>query len=366
MPNDPTTLAAVMIAAGAPLELREYPLPAVGPADVLVRITCATICPSDLHTWRGRRPGPTPAILGHEAVGVVEQLGAERRRDSVGQPLAIGDRVTWTLHSSCGECDYCTRHELPMKCRRLRKFGHQSCESPPHLFGAMAERCLLDAGTGVLRLPDALDDLAATPANCAAATAIAACDAGDVQLARSVLIQGCGALGVYACAYTSMLGCDTVIATDMRADRLETARRFGATQTICLGGRDDGEIAEETRRLVGPDGVDAVLGFTGSPAAFALGLERLRVGGVFVEVGSVFPGAPAPLCLRQLVAKSLTIRGVHNYKLEHLRRAVGFLAETGDRFDWPSVVGRVFPLREANQAFEAAEAGEFLRVAIRM
>ncbi|TWT98075.1 L-threonine 3-dehydrogenase [Botrimarina colliarenosi] len=363
----PTTArAAVMTAPNRPLALRDFPVPEARPGEVLARITLATICGSDLHTWRGRRHAATPIILGHEAVGVVEQIGSDGLLDRAGRPLSVGDRITWTLHSSCGVCDYCVRYGLPMKCRSVRKFGHESCERPPHLRGALAEKCLLSAGTGLLRVPDSLSDLASAPANCAAATAIAVCDAAGIESADSVLVQGAGALGVYAAGYAATAGCKRVIVTDLSPRRLELARDLGATHVVRIDGQTDAELAAQTRELAGGDGVDAVLGFSGSPAACSSGLDALRVGGVFVEAGCVFPGAVSPIDLSALVSRRLTLRGVHNYALDHLRRAVDFLTESDHRYDCGRVVGETFPLEDVNAAFAAAEKQQSLRIAVAM
>lgn len=356
--------AAVMIAPRCPLELRNYPTPKVGPHELLVRISVASLCGSDLHTWEGHRTAPTPVILGHEAVGFVEHLGEGRTHDGAGSPLAVGDRVTWTVFSHCGVCDFCTRHALPMKCRSLRKFGHESSADSPHLLGGLADRCLLDAGTAVLGLPKSLSDRAAAPANCATATAIAACDVAGVRQAKSLLIQGAGAVGIYSTAYAATEGCAQVVVADTSAKRLELALSFGATSVLLLDDRNDADPQDDARRAAPPDGFDVVMGFTGSAAALGWGLGALRVGGVFIEAGCVCPGARTAIDLSTLVSRVLTIRGVHNYRFEHLRRAVQFLAETDGRFTWDRVVGNAYPLESVNEAFQEALRRDSLRIGV--
>lgn len=356
--------AAVMTVPGAPLALREYPLPAPGEGDLLVRVTCCTLCGSDLHTWSGRRPAPPAALLGHEIVGVVAAVGAGGRVDTKGRALEVGDRVTWTLHSCCGACVNCAERGLPMKCVALRKFGHGSAAPPPHFTGGLADYCLVDVGAGVVRLPDTLTDRAAAPANCATATAVAACEAAGVGAGAAILIQGAGALGCYAAAYASWRGARRVVVADPDRVRLARAERFGATHILDVAGMSETEVAEAAAALSSGDGFDAALELAGTPTAIPAGLAALRVGGVYVECGCVFPGAEARLDVSRLVQRMLTVRGVHNYALDHLVTAIDFLDGTRDRFDWESVVTETYPLARATEALEAAASGRGLRVAV--
>ena len=99
--------AAVMTAPRKDLKFREYPIPAIEPGCILVRITCCTICGSDIHSWLGHRVSPVPIILGHEIVGTIEALGEGVTHDSDDAALKIGDRITWTIMDNCGKCYYC-------------------------------------------------------------------------------------------------------------------------------------------------------------------------------------------------------------------------------------------------------------------
>ena len=356
--------AAVMVEPGAPLVLQQFPVPRPGPGELLVRVDCCTICRSDLHTFNGRRPGPLPAILGHEIVGTVTLLGDRVEADAAGERLGPGDRVTWTLHSSCGECEYCRVFDLPMKCEALKKYGHQACDEPPHLQGGFAEYCLVDAGTSVFRLPGGLSDTVAAPANCALATVTAAWESAGVQPMRNVLILGAGALGLYASAYAAHAGCGRVIVADVSPERLELAKRFGASDCLDMSRLGEAEAVAMVQRLTGGYGVDCAFELAGAPAVYELGVGALRKGGAFVEVGCSFPGARVTLDLSLLQSRLLTIRGVHNYAARHLKRAVGFLADTADRFAYEEIVGARFGLDQINQALRVADSRAAARVAV--
>ncbi|MCB0111944.1 MAG: alcohol dehydrogenase catalytic domain-containing protein, partial [Caldilineaceae bacterium] len=104
----------IFTGAGAPMRSSKHPLPSqLNDREILVKIRLATICGSDLHTVAGERQEPTPAILGHEAVGDVVAVGRGRA------DIHVGDRITWTIADSCGECLPCTRYGLPQKCDQL-------------------------------------------------------------------------------------------------------------------------------------------------------------------------------------------------------------------------------------------------------
>jgi alcohol dehydrogenase len=113
-----TPWARVFDGPGRPLRLVLFPRPALGPGEALVRVRLCTLCGSDLHTFFGRRTEPTPAVLGHEMVGEVEELGpGEALVDLDGESLRIGDRVVWSVAISCGRCFFCA-YELRRSARR--------------------------------------------------------------------------------------------------------------------------------------------------------------------------------------------------------------------------------------------------------
>ena len=104
-----TGRAVVSLGPGVPMQIREYPVLPPGPDQVVVRVTMASVCGSDLHMWRGEMPnlGEGAIVPGHEMAGVVHALGANWRSDSLGRPLAEGDRITYSFFNPCGKCWAC-------------------------------------------------------------------------------------------------------------------------------------------------------------------------------------------------------------------------------------------------------------------
>lgn len=356
--------AAVMTAPKEDLRIIEYPLPQVTRDALLVRITCCTICGSDLHTWLGRRSSPLPIILGHEIVGKIVELGEGVERDSGDRPLKVGDRITWTIMDNCGKCYLCREKGLMMKCRHLRKYGHDSCAEPPHFMGGFAEYCYITPGTCVIKVPDRVTDEEAAPANCALSTVVAGWEAIRLQPFENVLIQGAGALGFYAAALAKHCGCNRIIVTDILDHRLEFIKAFGATTTINTRGMPEQEIVGAIRDLTEGFGVDAAMEVAGIPALIPLGLKCLRTGGRYVEVGSAFAGANFTCDASELIFRRLTIKGIHNYDTRHLQMGIDLLSMTNEIFPFKDIVSHRVNLDQINEGMRFAESGRAIRVAL--
>jgi alcohol dehydrogenase len=303
-------------------------------------------------------------ILGHEIVGRILELGEGVTHDVADHPLHVGDRITWTLMDSCGRCAACRTHGLPMKCRTLKKYGHDSCEAAPHFTGGFAEYCYLTPGTSVLRLPDDLTDEEACPANCALATVVAGWEAAELHPGMHVLIQGAGALGFYAAALASHAGCGEIIVTDVQDHRLEAIRAFGATLALNTSRLADADVVRAVHERTDGRGVDAALEVAGVPGIIPLGLKCLRTGGRYVEQGNAYPGAHVALDISELLFRRLAIVGVHNYDPRHLHRGIAFLARTRGQFPFDRLVTHRFPLADVNAALRLAQSGETIRVAV--
>jgi alcohol dehydrogenase len=359
-----TSLAAVFHGAGQPLVLDQLPLPALQSGEVLVKVTCCTLCGSDLHTFEGRRSTPVPTILGHEILGRIEAFGpGEPVRDFHGNPLEIGQRVTWSIAASCHDCFYCER-DLPQKCEQLFKYGHEQINDRHALSGGLAEYCHLAKGTPIISLPDDLPDAVACPSNCATATVVAAIRVGQGCRDQTVLIQGAGMLGLTACALARSLGAREVLVSDVQNDRLELARSFGATRCVCVA--DDAQaLVDAVHESTNGRGVDLVLELSGSSSAMQLAPTLLRIGGNCVLVGAVFPGPSITIDPEMVVRRWLNIHGVHNYAPQDLDQAVTFLVENHQRHPFESLVKESFELIEVNRAFDHALKTRAPRIAVR-
>lgn len=352
-------LAAVFSGAGMAFRLEDFARPLPKRGEILVDITCSTICGSDMHTWHGRRTEPTPCVLGHEIVGRIAAFGeAAPRIDLKGQALHEGDRITWTIAASCGECFFCKRG-LPQKCEHLFKYGHNAI-SPGKVFsGGFAECCILNPGTGILKLPDSLSDSLAAPANCAVSTVAASLRLAESVQGAVVSIMGCGVLGLNAIAMARHAGAARIIACDLSAERRELAVRFGA---------DDFAQPDVLRGLLDDHthgrGADVSLEFSGVAPAVSGAIAATRTGGVCVIAGTITPGCFVEMDANDLVRRMLTIRGLHNYAPQDLVTAVDFLTDTLGSVPYEDLAGGSFALEDIEAAFAASAKLPGRRVAL--
>ncbi len=358
MPSPKPQSATVQIfdTLNQPFRLESWPMPEqLAAGEVLVEISLATICGSDLHTISGQRQEPTPCILGHEAVGRVVHIGQDRPN------LNIGDRVTWSMADSCGQCVMCTEYQLPQKCQHLFKYGHAAMDNGTGLNGCYASHILLRAGTHIVKVPDSLPDNVIVPANCALATVVNMVSQLPDEC-NSVVIQGVGLLGLYACALLHQQGVKHIFCVDINQNRLAQVPNFGG---IPINGQPD-QYGEERKKIlaVAEPGVDAVLEIAGVAALVPEGLRLLRIGGTYGFVGMVHPNSQLEITGEQIIRKNLTVYGIHNYAPWHLDEAVQFLANTVEKYPFDQLVSPPYTLEDLPTAIEIARSQDWLRVSV--
>jgi threonine dehydrogenase-like Zn-dependent dehydrogenase len=352
-----TGKAAVFHGPGKPFELVELPLPDLEPRAVLIRVSLANVCGSDLHFWRGDAPLKLPPdgwIYGHEMCGRVARLGSEIDSDSLGQPLREGDRVAYCYFYPCGRCHACLNNQpaaCPAKIERPR--GPRTF---PHFHGAFAEYYYLRPGGYLFRVPDELSDEVVAPANCALSQVIYGLHVAGLRFGDNLLIQGAGGLGVQAVAVAREMGAQTVIVLDQVPGRLELARAFGADHAIDLREVPDRkERVSLVRRLTGGRGADVACDFVGFPQVIPEGLDMLRAGGTYLEVGTISRGARVELEPSLLVWGSKRIVGVIQYDPWVIPRALDFLVRARGRFPFDRLLSHRYPLPRIDEAFAASE-----------
>ncbi|GAA3470571.1 zinc-binding dehydrogenase [Nonomuraea roseola] len=351
----PAATAAVWDGPGRGFTVEPQPLPRLLPGEVLVRIELATICGSDLHTVAGDRPTPLPTVLGHEAVGTVEAVGGNVLT-SLGEPLRPGQRITWTIGTSCGLCRRCTRG-VPQKCEGVRKYGHEAITDQWRLNGGLATHCHLVAGTGLVPVPTSLPAEVAAPANCATATVVSAARRAELAAGDSVVVIGCGMLGLTAVAFARDLGAEHVIACDVDAGRRDLALKFGAT-VACSP--DALEAAAKDL------GADVVFELSGNSRAVQSALDIVGLDGRVALVGSVSPGPKVSFEPNAFVRNLSRVIGSHNYAVHDLAEAVDFLMRTSKQDLFATLVPESFPLSDIDAAVAMARTGTAPRIAVRM
>ncbi len=358
--------AAVFEKVGKKIEIVDFSLNReIEDDSILCRTRFSTICGSDLHTITGRREEPVPLVLGHEMVADIVRLGKNVIYDGFGNTLKVGDRITWTIMASCGECHYC-RKNMPQKCLSIKKYGHASFDKKDEsgLLGGYGEYIHIIPGTVVFKVPDNLSDAVASPANCGVASVINAIETIGVEKGDNVLVLGAGLLGMNTCAILKEMGVNEIIAADRLESRLSAASRFGATRTVNLTKTGKGEFAEMVKGLTGGFGLDVAIEVCGDNSVVDYALDNLTIGGKFMTVGMVAPGNNITIDANNIIRRYLTIKGIHNYRPDHLKKALLFLEKNHDKYPFDEIVKVQFPLERINEAVEAAKSGEYIRVGI--
>src|SRR5687767_10462102 len=223
---------AVYEKPNAPFELKSFPIREPRADEVLVKIRMSTICRSDIHSYLGHRPNPCPGVLGHEIIGDIVALGSHIKRDMRGDPLAVGDRITWSEYFIPGDSYYTEVLDLPQKSPGVDKYGHMAVTTEPHHHGGFGEYCYILPQSWILKLPAELTDEEATPINCGVATVICVTEQAEVAMGDAVVIQGLGLLGLYAAAICKARGARLVIGVDQVSARREMAARFGVDEAF--------------------------------------------------------------------------------------------------------------------------------------
>jgi propanol-preferring alcohol dehydrogenase len=300
--------AAVLTEHGKPLQVTDVPRPRPGPGQILVRLQACGVCHSDVHIWKGDvlpPHAPSPFVLGHEGVGIVEELG-----DGV-SGWAIGELagVPW-LHDTCCRCDECL-DEMESFCQHQRAHGL-------NVPGAFAEYVVADARFAV-PLPAGMDPVAAAPIMCAGVTAYGAIRRANLVAGESCVIFGCGGLGLYAVQIASRLGVD-VTAVDRDPAKLELANAYGARSIeIADGGLADRLAARNPK-------VHAVINFAPTTATWAAMVAAIRPRGRIVAAALV--SEPVPLSQEWLTGTGVTITGTSVGTRAEMREVVAMHAES--------------------------------------
>ena len=292
---------------GAAPVIRAVPWPDIPKNAALIQIGACGVCGTDLHILKGHWPKklPWPFTLGHELGGVIVELGSELKEDFMSKPLGVGSKAMIPPLMPCGRCYYCIHYpENANKCLTPVYYGrYLGFDKAPHLWGGWAEDVYVDLdmlpGTKIYKLPDdmplRLGALSEPLTSCIRAFNRAT-RAGGFKWGDTVVIQGSGPIGILAVAAAQEMGAGRVICVGApEAPRLALARKFGAEATVNI---EDVKTPEErikkVRDIVGGFGADLVMDCSGHPSAGPEGIEFLRDGGTYVEMGQRASAAQSP------------------------------------------------------------------------
>lgn len=317
------------------------PEPAVG--EIRLRVKYAGVCGTDMHIfdWAPRmaRRMQLPRVLGHEVCGVIDAIG------SGVSGLNVGDQVSLESHISCGQCRPCLMDQRHL-CSDTRYPGID-------IDGGFAEWIVVPASIAWVNPPGFSPQLAAMMEPLG--IAVHACTEGTGVAGQSVLVNGCGPIGLLAVAAARALGARHIIAADLNPKRLAMAEQMGADVLV---NPQERELTSTALGLTHGEGVDVVMELTGSEPALHNALNALRRGGDFRLIG--VPAHPVTLDLTVWVRTGPTIYNIHGRRIWRTWQQASDLIASG-RINMAPIVSHVVPLREARSAFDLVIKGEAVK-----
>ena len=363
-----TMRAAILDKAPGGLHVEEIPMPEPHAGEVLVRVSACGVCHTDLHVMKAEVAFPAPAVMGHEISGTVAALGP----GVAGPP--VGTRVVSAFIMPCGFCPACGsgRDDLCdsfFAMNRLKGTLYDGTSrlrrkdgSPIAMYSmaGLAEYAVVPA-TDVFPLADGLPLEESSVLGCAIFTAYGAVRHGaDLRGGERIAVVAAGGVGINIIQIAHAFGASQIIAVDVRDDKLEAARRLGATHVVDATKVD---ATARVRELTDGKGVDIAFEVLGLPQTFTQAFEMIRDGGRMVAVG-IAPGkTTAPVEITRLVRRELRIIGSYGARTRADMPEIIRLAAQGI-FRPETMVTQRFSLDEADAGYKALARGEIVGRAI--
>jgi L-iditol 2-dehydrogenase len=287
-------MKALLLSEYSKLEVADLPRPSAGPGEVLVQVAACGICGSDVHGYDGSsgRRIP-PLVMGHEAAGVIAEVGEGVSR------FAVGDRVTFDSTVYCGACNYCLSGQINL-CDNRQVVGVSTPDF--RRAGAFAEFVTVPEHI-IYKLPDELSFAEAAMLE-AVSVALHAVAVSDLKGGETVLVLGAGMIGLLILQAARAAGCSRILVADVDATRLKLAKESGADETILASGE---EMVRQVWQLTNGIGVDGVLEAVGRDETVSASIDAVRKGGTVTLVGNITPQVMLPL--QKVVSRQIRLQG---------------------------------------------------------
>lgn len=334
----------------------------VGPGQVRVDMKASGVCHSDLSAMNGTLPMPAPVVLGHEGAGVIAEVG-----EGV-HGLAEGDHVIVVWNPPCGECSFCTVHHQPHLCR----VGMMTGAMTPNFMeggtpvlgftgtGTFAEEAVL-AQNAVVKIDDDIPFEIGALIGCGVTTGVgAAINRAQVRPGSNVVVFGCGGVGIAAIQGARVCGAAEIVAVDLNPDKLEEAKKFGATHGVHP---DDLDGAKG--EITGGDGFDYAFEAIGIPTTMRAAYDAARMGGDVIIIGAGKGTDQVSFNGFELFHDEKTIMGSYYGSADprDTFRRILDLWKAG-RLDLEGMITRKLGIGDINDAIHAMGRGETVRQVI--
>jgi S-(hydroxymethyl)glutathione dehydrogenase/alcohol dehydrogenase len=360
--------AAVLHEVGKPVAIEEVEVGALGDGDVLVRMGATGLCHTDLEVTQGSLPRPLPIVLGHEGAGVVESVG--RSVTSV----RAGDHVVLSWNPSCGHCFYCDDGQ-PILCEPFNRHhprGHLTDGTSRLTLGGKplnhflmvsshAQYCVVPQA-GAVKVPKEIPFDRACLIGCAVMTGFgAATHVAPVTFGSTVAIVGCGGVGLSVVQAAALRGAERVVAVDLDDRKLDSARAFGATDTVNPK-RDD--ALARIREMTGGRGADFAFEAAGNPTAMRFVMEAARPGGQVVLLGKVPVNDDVALRWGSLMGEKRIVRSSYGGARPHRDFPALARSYLEGKLKLDELISKRIALDEINAGYAALAKGEVLRAVV--
>lgn len=326
-----TTMRAAVLTAPKRFELREVPLPHVGPEDVLVRVTRTGICGTDIHIFNGHYAADRlPLIPGHEFCGTIAGLGANVRH------LVIGARVVVDINIGCGACFWCRRNEV-LNCAEVTQVGIGRD-------GAFADYVAVPARLAIPVEGNIADEVLALtePVSCV----VRAARKAGAAFGQSVVIFGAGPIGNLHVQMMRLVGAAPIIVADLSAERCRMAMDAGADAAVS----DPAELRQTVLRMTGGRGADLVIESVGNRKLYEQAFDLARRGGHVAFFGITSPGETVPVDILRTVLEETSLKGSVAGMGEDMHDALTLLSH--GRFRTHDFTRASYCLENIQEAFE--------------
>jgi threonine dehydrogenase-like Zn-dependent dehydrogenase len=375
--------AAVLVEPGR-IETWRFPLPDPEPGAVLLKMELSGICGTDKHSYSGfakqysgtdhERSLPFPIIPGHENVGRIAAIGRADRplTDFSGAPLAEGDRVVLGANLACGSCYYCRHGFEYFFCANMEDYGNSlGASRPPHLFGGWAEYLYALPGSFLFKVPDDLPselavftEIMAVTSSLDKAKQFSTLATEGFRSGDTVVVQGVGPLGMCHVMKARMLGAGNVVAIDRSTYRLGLALELGADYALNVAETDARQRLDFVRDLTHGRGADVVVECAGVPQVVPEGLDLLRPGGMYLEVGNFSDLGAVPINPHLICSKNIRMIGVGGEAITAYAPSMELLRRYRKHYPLEKFVSHRYPIEEAEAALRHSMADDSMKVVI--
>jgi alcohol dehydrogenase len=348
-----STMRALVFHGANQITLETVPIPRARAGEAVIRVTLTTICGTDLHIVKGEYPVKPGLIIGHEAVGVIHELG-----DGV-TGYEIGDRALVGAITPCGQCDFCLSGDWSQCGGAIGgwRFGNT-------INGAQAEYLRVPyAQANLAKIPDGLTDEQVVLLADIASTGISAAESADLQIGDTVAIFAQGPIGLCATAGAKLKGASLIITVETDPARIEMSKRMGADVILDFS---KGDVVDQIKHLTRGKGVDVAIEALGTQSTFENALRVLRPGGTLSSLGVYSGKLSVPL--------EPFAAGLGNHKIvttlcpggkERMRRLMELVRH--GRLDLTPLLTHTFPLERISEAYRVFgdRQGGAIKVAIK-